>query len=74
MDIFYAGKNAFNHLISLLKSDYVNKKNIIDNCVSGDADKPLSAKQGKALQDQITEINEVVDVATVDEVKTYLNI
>ncbi|MBP3630836.1 MAG: hypothetical protein J6J23_05045 [Clostridia bacterium] len=74
MDIIYAGKNAFNYLISLLKSDYVNKKNIIDNCVSSNTDKPLSAKQGKALQDQITEIDETVDVATVDEVKTYLNI
>lgn len=30
--------------------------------------------QGKVLQDQITEIDEVVDVATVDEVKNYLNI
>ena len=74
MDIIYAGKNAFSYLISLLKTNYVNKKNIIDNCVSGDTDKPLSAKQGKALQDQIAEINEVVDVVTVDEIKTYLNI
>lgn len=74
MDIIYAGKNAFNYLISLLKSNYVNKNNIVDNCVSSNTDKPLSAKQGKALQDQIKEIDAMVDIATVDELKIYLNI
>lgn len=31
--------------------------NIVDNCTSTNADKPLSAKQGKVLQDQITQVN-----------------
>ena len=31
--------------------------NIVDNCTSTNTDKPLSAKQGKVLQDQITQVN-----------------
>lgn len=31
--------------------------NIVDNCTSTNTDKPLSAKQGKVLQDQITQAN-----------------
>ena len=29
---------------------------IVNNCVSSDADKPLAAAQGKALQDQLTKL------------------
>ena len=31
--------------------------NIVDNCTSTNTDKPLSAKQGKVLQDRITQVN-----------------
>ena len=38
--------------------------NIVDNCTSTNADKPLSAKQGKVLQDQITQVNSDFNIKT----------
>ena len=38
--------------------------NIVDNCTSTNADKPLSAKQGKVLQDQITQVNSDMKLVT----------
>ena len=34
---------------------------IVNNCVSSDADKPLAAAQGKALQDQLTKLYSDLD-------------
>ena len=39
--------------INELKSDKVNKTDIVDNLTSTDTDKPLSAKQGKVLKDEV---------------------
>lgn len=37
---------------------------IVNNCVSSDADKPLAAAQGKALQDQLTKLYSELDGLT----------
>lgn len=74
MDIFYAGKTAINYIITLFKRDFCQKTDIVDDCVSNSTDKPLSAKQGKYLHDQIAQIDEVINIATLEEVKEYLNI
>lgn len=74
MDIFYVGKATLNHIISVFKRDFCQKKDIIDDCVSSKTSNPLSAKQGKNLQDQITRLDESLNVATLDEVKSYINI
>lgn len=46
-------KNAF-------RNTYVEKASIIDNCKSTSTNSPLSANQGTALQNQITEINGIL--------------
>ena len=63
LDIKYAGKDAINHLISLLKLDYVNKQNVattdemIDYINMGQLE-----HTGKT------------NIATIDEMKMYLSI
>lgn len=74
MDILYVGKTTINYIINLFKRDFCQKTDIIDNCDTDIENKPLSAKQGKALQDQITQIDKSIDVADLDEVKDFLNI
>jgi len=37
---------------------------IVNNCVSSDADKPLAAAQGKALQDQLTKLYSDMEIET----------
>ena len=39
---------------------------IVNNCVSSDADKPLAAAQGKALQDQLTKLYSDLEIETND--------
>lgn len=45
--------------------------NIVDNCTSTNADKPLSAKQGKVLQDQITQVNSDLQIKIYEQTGSY---
>ena len=44
---------------------------IVNNCVSSDADKPLAAAQGKALQDQLTKLYSDLEIETNDLTKSH---
>ena len=53
----YSGENTLTYLITLVRnalSGLVPKSDIVNNLTSTDTGKPLSAAQGKALADQIT--------------------
>lgn len=45
--------------------------NIVDNCTSTNTDKPLSAKQGKVLQDQITQVNSDLQIKNYEQTGSY---
>lgn len=45
--------------------------NIVDNCTSTNTDKPLSAKQGKVLQDQITQVNSDLQIKIYEQTGSY---
>ena len=45
--------------------------NIVDNCTSTNTDKPLSAKQGKVLQDQITQVNSDLQIKKYEQTGSY---
>ena len=52
----YSGENTLTYLIALIQNTFkgfVPKSDIVNNLTSTDADKPLSAAQGKALAEQI---------------------
>lgn len=52
----YSGENTLTYLITLIQNTFkgfVPKSDIVNNLTSTDADKPLSAAQGKALAEQI---------------------
>lgn len=52
----YSGENTLTYLITLIQNTFkgfVPKSDIVNNLISTDADKPLSAAQGKALAEQI---------------------
>lgn len=52
----YSGENTLTYLITLVQNSLkglVPKSDIVNNLTSTDADKPLSAAQGKALAEQI---------------------
>lgn len=57
---FDAVATAMNALDSAL-DDKVDKSNIIDNLTTTTTDQPLSANQGKILQDQIANITAIPD-------------
>lgn len=57
---FEAVSTAMNALDSAL-DDKVDKSNIIDNLTTTTTDQPLSANQGKILQDQIANITAIPD-------------
>ena len=57
---FEAISDAMSALDSAI-DDKVDKSTIIDNLTSTSTDKPLSANQGKILQDQIAEITSIPD-------------
>ena len=52
-DLTTTDKTSIVNAINELKSDKVNKTDIVDNLTSTDTDKPLSANQGKALKDEV---------------------
>ena len=54
----YTGENTLTYLVTLIKSALsgkINKSDIVNNLTSTAADKPLSAAQGKALAEQISD-------------------
>lgn len=59
-------------LIETITSSKVNVSDIIDNLTSVDANKPLSAKQGKALKDLIDAIVIPIKVSAFENDKGYL--
>lgn len=66
MDILYAGKTAINHIIDLLKKNYITKDQVVDNCESNSSDAPLSANQGRVINEKIERLSEGVssEIAT----------
>lgn len=50
-------KSALTLFATKIKSTFVQTANVVNNCTSTSTTYPLSAKQGKVLQDQITELN-----------------
>ena len=56
----YLGFNGLTVYNELIKNTFVQKKDIVDNCQTLDANYPLSANQGVVLQNQITEINKKI--------------
>lgn len=65
-------------LIESVTTNKVNVSDIIDNLTTSVSNKPLSAKQGKLLQDQVTELNtkfineERKNIASINEFKQFL--
>lgn len=52
----------------LIDADYVQKSNVIDNLTSNDATKPISAKQGKILQDN--KLDKTANAESATKLKT----
>lgn len=75
MDVKYAGESGLNKLISLIKGTYVKKTDIVDNCESSSTDQPLSANQGRVIQDQINAVNKSLSGFSNEEgsVKKYID-
>lgn len=73
LEILYAGKPALIRFVEHLKQKYSQKSDIIDNCESDSADNPLSARQGKDLQEQINNIENNFCIASLSEAQLYIN-
>lgn len=60
---------AIDTLLGIIKTDYlalkVNTADIVDNLLSNDATKPLSAKQGKEIKSQIDEKQDIIQFTTM---------
>jgi hypothetical protein len=72
LEIEYIKKSSLKSMVNKITALFSKKSDIVDNCVSSDVNRPLSANQGKQLQKQITDINNSISVATLEEVKAYL--
>ena len=59
--------------INELKSDKVNRTDIVDNLTSTDTDKPLSANQGKVLKDEVNLKANDDEVIKKADIKTTLD-
>lgn len=69
---------ALDALLSLIKTDYlvlkVNKTDIVDNLLSNDGEKPLSAKQGKELKTLVDTKQDIMQYSTMPTAdSTHLN-
>ena len=76
-DLTTTDKTSIVNAINELKSDKVNRTDIVDNLTSTDTDKPLSAKQGKVLKGEVdlkankTEVVKKTDITTtIDSTST----
>lgn len=49
--------NSLDKFLANCKNTFTAIANVVDNCASTSTTMPLSANQGKVLQDQITELN-----------------
>ena len=49
--------NSLDKFLAKCKNTFTAIANVVDNCASTSTTMPLSANQGKVLQDQITELN-----------------
>ena len=49
--------NSLDKFLANCKNTFIAIANVVDNCASTSTTMPLSANQGKVLQDQITELN-----------------
>ena len=56
--------NSLDKFLANCKNTFTAIANVVDNCASTSTTMPLSANQGKVLQDQITELN--TDLTTLE--------
>lgn len=71
-DLTTTDKTSIVNAINELKSDKVNKTDIVDNLTSTDTDKPLSANQGKVLKDKVDTKANNSEVVKKTDVNTSL--
>ena len=57
MSLKFTSKNTLSRIFSRLSEIFVKKNDIVDNVTSTDTNKPLSANQGKVLNESISTLN-----------------
>lgn len=63
MSLKFTSKNTLKRIFSRISEIFIKKSDIVDNVTSTDTDKPLSANQGKVLNESISTLNSNMKVS-----------